>query len=280
MSAIPRWTLADLRARYELEPTLRDYFVEGNFDKDVLTRYAREHVPDKVVVYDIDSVDVPPAALIQHGFTEGNKQRVMVAAIELAPLPPACRCRFIVDRDLDHWFGALQSVPRLIWTEFTSIELYFFERCNLIALLVETAKANIPDWDRYEDSLIAILTELYVLRLADRELGWSLKWVKLERCMAWTEGRITFDAAEYVKRLLEVNKRARERKRFHESCCIWRERVSVDPRLCIRGRNLTDVLAWTVGKANGVAGFSSSDAFQRLFVLAAPTVGSLAGLLQ
>lgn len=279
MSTVPRWTLSDLRARYELEPTLRDYFVEGGFDKDVLTRCARKHSPD-IVIYEIDGVDVPAAVLAQHGFTEGNKQRVITAAIELAPLPPACKCRFIVDRDLDHWFGELLRVPRLIWTEFCSIELYFFERHTLIGLLVETAKARIPDWDPYQDTLIALLTEFYAFRLADRELGWSLTWVNPERCMNWTRGRIEFDSGDYIKRLLLANGRAKDKARFHEICQAWRERIRGDPRLCVRGRDLTELLAWTVRKANGVGGLSSSDTFQRLFVLAAPTIGGLAELLQ
>ena len=46
MSENTRWTINELRARYELEPTIRDVFVEGKFDQEILSsclRNAKQH---------------------------------------------------------------------------------------------------------------------------------------------------------------------------------------------------------------------------------------------
>ena len=49
-----RRTIAELVARYELEPTLRDVYVEGRFDSAVLTWLFRERGCVDAVVYEID----------------------------------------------------------------------------------------------------------------------------------------------------------------------------------------------------------------------------------
>lgn len=58
MNLIPRWTIDDLIARYELEPQLHDVFVEGEFDKDVLTECFRNVGTTHAVAYAVDTVEI------------------------------------------------------------------------------------------------------------------------------------------------------------------------------------------------------------------------------
>jgi len=266
---LPERTIEDLRTRYTLEPTLRDVIVEGNFDWDVITQCFRSSGAMDRVVYPIDSIEVPKEILDKYQLTTGNKQRVIALAKELASLPDFTAFRCVVDRDLDHWFGELETVRRLLWTEYCSIELYFFSSEIVRHIVVVTAEAKIVDWDRYFNSLIEILREFYALRLTDRELGCSLDWISPINYLNWNADAISFDLNTYLKRTLEKNCKANLLADFEASYGKWMEMLLGDPRQFIRGHDLIEILAWTVRNAKGIREFRSASIIKRSLVLLA-----------
>lgn len=275
MTDFARRTIYELVVRYELEPGLQDIFVEGQFDRDVLTSYFRAAKQIDRMVYEIDSVEVPAELLIKHGLTEGNKQRVIALSRELAEIPVECSYRCLVDKDLDHWFGPLEPTARLVWTEFCSIELNFFSDEILRDVLISAAKTKIALWDQYIESMTSTLCGLYALRLADRQLGWDLKWLSIDRCLSYKNSRVNFDFADYVDRLLKNNRKSHSKKQFETSVDEWKNKLVDDHRNFIRGHDLVELLAWTVNKFRGIKEFSTPVAIQRLFVLLAPKAGGL-----
>ena len=276
MTDLARRTIDELLVRYELEPELQDIFVEGQFDHDVLTSYFRSAKQIGRMVYEIDSVEVPAELLAKHGLTEGNKQRVIALSRELAKLPVECSYRCLVDKDLDHWFGQLESTARLVWTEFCAIELNFFSDEILRDVLISAARTKIALWEQYIESLTSTLCGLYALRLADRQLGWNMKWLSIDRCLSSTNSRVNFDFADYVDRLLRNNRKSHSKKQFESAVDDWKNILVDDHRNFIRGHDLVELLAWTVNKFRGIKEFSTPVAVQRLFVLLAPKAGGLA----
>lgn len=280
MTELARRTINELLARYELEPELNDIFVEGKFDQEVFSNYFRGSKQLNRMVYEIDSVEVPAEFLLKHGLTEGNKQRVIALSRELAKLPPESLCHCLVDRDLDHWFGPLESTDRLTWTEFCSIELHFFSDEILHDVLITTAKAKIIDWEKYTKSLIEALRNLYALRLADRELDWSLEWLPIDKYLSHQNSQIDLDLKNYIARLLQKNGKVKASKQFINSISVWQGKLSGDPRNYIRGHDFVELLAWTVNKFRGLKEFSKSLTIERLFVLLAPKVPGLVSALK
>lgn len=279
MTDIPQWTISDLLARYELEPTLKDVFVEGKFDADVLAQSFRVAQADDRIVYEVDLVDIPSSLLTEHGLLPGNKGRVIALAHELSRIKSECSYRCLVDRDLDHWFGPLERVTRLVWTEYCSIELYFFHTDILYDLLITTAKARIDDWDAFMQSIELALRAMYILRLADRSLAWSLDWITPDRCLRVREGRLEFDQSDYVTRLLMKNRRIAFRADFVREVANWQHKAVADPRNAIRGHDLLMVLAWVVDKFRGIKHFANELSLGRLFVLMGGRVPQLVALL-
>lgn len=270
MTAIERWTIEELITRYELEPGLKDVFVEGVFDQEVLSYCFRCAEQRNRAVYEIDTVDIPSELLVAHGLSEGNKQRVIALARELSRMPVIGSYWCLVDRDLDHWFGVLERTPRLIWSDFCSIELYLFTEEVLYDVLVTTAKTKILNWAEYLQSFLSVLKSLYAMRAADRELGWKLQWLGPERCLSRDNSSVVLERSGYIDRLLMKNRRMSERSRFCDVVSEWCERFSGDCRLYIRGHDFVDLIAWSVSAFGGIKSFSSSEAIQRLFVLLAP----------
>jgi hypothetical protein len=279
MTGPVRRTIEEIIARYELEPMLRDIYVEGMFDQEVVSRCLRHADKPDRIVYQVDVVEVPVELLKKYGMTDGNKQRVVTLARALGEViaNPSYRC--LVDRDLDHWFGALDEIPGLVWTEYCATELYFFTDEILRDLLVVAARSKIEDWGKFTTSLIEALSALYAMRLADHELQWTMAWLSPEKHVKAKGSRIDFASTEYIARLLMKNRRSASAAEFESSFSKWRKRLSGDPRSFIRGHDLIEILCWVIRAFRGLKELASEVAVERILLLNASKVGGLAEIL-
>lgn len=272
MSEIARRTIAELSARYELEPQLNDVFVEGSFDREVLTNCQQQI---SRAIYEIDSVDVPATTLQKYGLTSGNKQRVIALARELAALDGRVRFVCLVDKDLDHWFGPLETVDRLRWSIYCSIELHFLTQEIVRDILLTTGRARIVNLEAFLSSMIAVLRDLYILRLAGRQTSLTLHWVTLRKYLSRDGDCIRFARENYAFALLTTNGCAARRTDFDAACANWAQRISGDARDHARGHDFVTLLAWAMQEFNGQREFSTEQAIKRLLVLLARSVPTL-----
>lgn len=274
MSDMHRWTIPELQARYSLEPELNDVFVEGSYDREVLSA-AFEKLNRPEIFYEIDSVEVPPETLHQLGLTSGNKQRVVALAKEFESLDPDAKVTCLVDRDLDHWLGATENTARLKWTVYCSIESHFMTREIIVDVVLTTARARIGDSNTFVDSLVRVLKELYAMRLADRELGLSLKWVALRKYLSSSGAAIHLDTARYITATLNASAALGSKEKFLASVQKWAKKFDCDVRMAARGHDYTELLAWAVSEFEGHKSFIQQTAIERLFVLLAKTVPTI-----
>ncbi|KAA6455970.1 hypothetical protein DYQ86_26150 [Acidobacteria bacterium AB60] len=273
-----RRKLEEILARYDLEPELQDVYVEGSFDKEVLSRCFKKANHTDRIVYEIDSVEITAEALMRQGLTEGNKQRIIALSRALDNLQREFRCRCLVDRDLDHWFGSLERNRALVWTEYCSIELYFLTHEALHDLLCVAAKARIEDLNEFVESLATCLIDLYTMRLADRDLKWLMDWLPTAKHLKASGSSVLFDSEEYAKRLLMKNGRFSQFEIFIEARRRWRSRLTGDARNSARGHDLVEVLAWVVRAFGGIKEFASTLAIERMFLLIVPKIDGLMSL--
>lgn len=280
MSDVPRRNIDELLARYELEPSLKDIYVEGLFDKEILLNCLKESKEQDFSVYEIDTVNIPQEIISKYALTSGNKQRVIALAKELALIEEDASYRCIADRDLDHWISDLEAVPRLTWTEHTSIELYFFTPEILNEILIVSARAKINDMALYTTSLIDTLKALYSLRLADKNLNLNLEWVDINKSLSIMEGKITFDEQGYIRRLLSKNSMMANYELFTTEASEWKEKLTGDPRGYIRGHDLTDTLAWSIEKFKGIKDLATRTVVERQILLLAAKIKEILNLIR
>lgn len=270
MTGTIRRSIDELRTRYELEPAIRDVYVEGDFDCDVLSRRLSDRQESlDVVVYPIDTVEIPSGILRGYGLTTGNRQEVIALARELADLPEVSSFRCIVDRDLDHWLGALEQTARLIWTRYCALELYLFSEEALNEMLIVAARSRIADFAQFIGSLVEVLRRLYAIRLADRELGWAMEWLDSTKHLSARDSQIVFNEPEYSRRLLLKNGRFDRRDDFETRKDAWLTKLVGDPRNYIRGHDLITLLAWAIRAFRGHKELANERFVERLFVLGA-----------
>lgn len=279
MSSIARWSLDELRARYELEPELNDLYVEGTLDREILAQ-ASKPAEKLIAIYEVDCVELPSDLLSRHGLTTGNKQRVIALSRELSSLPASVHVRCLADRDLDHWFAPLEENARLKWTAFCSIEGHYLASTLISDVLITTGRAKIKRLEQFVDSLYTVLKHLYALRLADRQLGLALSWPSFRKYLSSAPDVVSLDSAKYTTALLTSCGKAKHRKDFERAHVDWLGKLTCDVRLAARGHDLTELLAWALSEFSGDREFASSKAIERLFVLLARSVDTLRDELQ
>ena len=279
MSPDNRWSINELLARYELEPELVDIFVEGTFDKEVLSHSTSTH-RDGPTFYEINTVDVPSVLLERHALTLGNKQRLIALSKELCRLPEDSKVVCLVDRDLDHWFGEIAGTRRLKWTMFCSLESHFLTSETIKDIAITTCRVKVTRLDQFTDSLLSTLRLLYALRLADRELELNLKWVALRKYLKRVEDAVMFDTKKYTIALLTSNSMGSWKDRFESATSEWVKKLTCDIRLASRGHDYTALLAWAISAFGGEKEMANEVAVERLFVLLAKAVPTLSDELQ
>lgn len=274
MSEIAKRTVTELAARYELEPQLADVYVEGSFDREILSACQRDTTISRVI-YEIDTVDIPSSTLQKYGLTSGNKQRVIALACELAMLGDQVQFDCLVDKDFDHWFGPLQTVGRLRWSMYCSMELHFLTKEIVRDILLTTGRAKIKNLDNFLDSLVVVLRDLYVLRLADRQTSLTLRWVALRRYLSRDGDYIRFARGAYAVAVLASNQCTARRTEFDDACGYWSQNIAGDFRDYARGHDFVALLAWAMQVFDGHKEFATEQAIQRLLVLLARNVPTL-----
>ncbi|MBL8922195.1 MAG: hypothetical protein JNJ54_25320 [Myxococcaceae bacterium] len=200
---LPRWTIDEIRARYELEPSLRDFFVEGSFDQELFERAAIGQGSKDVRIYSIDSVEIPNERLVALNLTEGQKQRVIVLGNLLGKLSKTPKAKCLVDRDTDLFFGSLHDGPVLHSISVCTIESHFLSEPSLSRILTTGCKIKVESESRLFDSIYVTIRWLFALRLAERELGLPLKWIPLRKYLAKETGALRFDDVKYLKAILQ-----------------------------------------------------------------------------
>lgn len=261
MADLPRRSIEDIKTRYFVEPTLRDVYVEGDFDKRALNSWCEKNAEKLIVSYEIDSVDIPFEILEKYGLTEGRKQRVIALAKELEELQ-CDNYKCLVDKDLDHWFDAIEDIPQLVWTDYSSLEMYFFSESLIKTILVDISNSKINDWSAFYDSFLLVLKQLYSIKLTDRAMGINGNWCDIRKSLSSPKGTLIFDSIGYInKNLISFGIKSRSDE-FISAFTEWFEKLDCDPRLCIRGHDFVELMYSAVKEYKGMKNFQDAEALQ------------------
>lgn len=269
MSNVVRRTLEELLARYEFEPELRDIYVEGEFDSDMLTASLGDELNEHYI-YSIETVDIPAEILQVYSLTSGNKQRIIALAKELeSKIEGEFNYLCLTDRDLDQWFGEMEVIRNHKWTTFSSLEMHFFTEEFLRHHLRTVCRAKIESFDNFFESFTEVLRKVFSLRCVDRELGLNLRWIPIEKCVFKNNGSLGFDFEEYISRTLHKSGMFYRLDSVKDGVERWNSNLSGDPRQFVRGHDFVQLLSWVIKNFGGIKDISTEVAVYRLFVGAA-----------
>jgi hypothetical protein len=240
-----RHSIAELITRYELEPDLRDLYVEGDRDRFLLKWFFKRIGRRGVTVYLIESsVDVPAALLARHG-GHGNRGRIIALCVELASALPNTgkAVRGLIDKDYSEILGTIPTARFLIVTEFSCLECYAIGERTLDKFCHLYLGYIVPR--EHFDEMFGILAELFLLRAAKIALTNSAVWPdSFARLCRLNRGRVYFSRAEFVDRLLNAAAGAIERYALEEKVTELRAKLSIDFRQHLNGHDLIQLFSW------------------------------------
>lgn len=245
-----RRTIEELITRYEFEPGLKDIYVEGIEDKDILEGMIEEYKITGVSVYEISSIYVPA----ELGEENNNRTRLIKLSMKFVgafcgkSLCLAC----IIDSDFNYISGHSENNIFLYVTDYANIEMYFFstrifeklnKQCLGGRMGITTQMIN--------NSMLPILQSLFIIRYINSSSAWRMECLSFEKLISFKNGRLNFNREEYIKRYLNKNRRLTEIADFQNKI----EQVSIpdgfDPRCFIHGHDFLNLLRYMLNNICG-----------------------------
>lgn len=247
-----RRTIAELEARYVLEPSLRDIYVEGPSDR-VLVELALKCLGEssRIRAYEVDTVDVPAALLEKRSLLGGNKGRLLALADELAikstrDLQSSAAC--LADLDLDGILGTCRDYPLLVYTVGLSLDVVLTEPAVVQKLLSVVLLGFPQPAERLLDQLLPVLNERVLHRLAAAQLGIETEPQALAKSCTFDGWKLEFHASTFVRRYLEKARSVPLQSRFLESVEGNREAISREPRKYVHMGDFFELLHFCLRK--------------------------------
>lgn len=254
-----RRTIPELINLYELEPEIRDVWVEGPSDKSIYSWFFNETVSKRVDVKVIDEANVGSEILEKYGLSSGNKQRVIALAFELDSALRNSECATytaIADKDSDEFQLSTPYTGSLVYTDFTSVELYFFDEVFLQKFFTLCLGLDDIDINQVMAGITNAGEELFFFRLASERLSLSLKWVPIDRLLSCNERYVEINAGQLCDKLMQKNKCWFRREEFLSQVENIRANKKSECRNQINGHDFVKLLHWPQKKAFGaLSGF-------------------------
>ncbi len=238
-----RRTIDELVTLYELEPDLRDIYVEGPSDKAILEGLLEEIGISGVSVSDISSVDIP-ADPGNEDDEDGNRDRVVKLAkalgeaLENSDVRLAC----IVDSDFDHLTASDGSAAFLLKTDYANMEMYFFSAHVMEKLNRRCFRNRRITESMRQAFMVPTLQLLFRIRYANFELGWKLKKLPFDGFVSLKGDAFDFDGERYVREYVTKNGRYPDRSAFSQKVSGVAFPSELDPRCFIHGHDFTILL--------------------------------------
>ncbi|MHC0613779.1 DUF4435 domain-containing protein [Komagataeibacter oboediens] len=254
---LPRRKIDEIALRYELEPELKDTYVEGTTDKTILDMSFRGVDNDRVF-YPIDGIDIPASILEKHNLTSGNRQRVIALSKELN-LSPSSKVKFLIDKDTNQWIRNDIHAINLIYTKYCDMECHFISEQIIKDILINCGNAKIPNWSAFFSSFIKSLKKIYAIRLslADMDLNLSLSGVV--NSLIYGKTNIDFNNKDYLLKSCLKNNCIEKKNDIQEKYDFWIKKIDgEDIKNVCRGHDFIDVMSWSIKKFKGKKNFSES----------------------
>lgn len=258
---LPSRTLDELVTFHEYEPDELTVLTEGPADRGFFTWFLDASGLQRVVVYDITSLDISVAEVLEQGYENSNRGRVLVtaAAARRAGIR-SCQLVCIVDKDLDSLLERSIDEPHVVVTDFACLEMYAWNPRTLSKFLslnrAGTSAQNILE------NLRSVLHRLFLTRGANALLAWSLQAVDWTRSVEICEDVVAFNETDYIKRYLMRNGRMSSVDDFTDMISTLSTRLNGDSRDFINGQDCIEATSWFLRKTKSswsLKGFALRD---------------------
>lgn len=244
----PQFEITDLVTQYYLHPELRDFFVEGQRDKEFYQRFLdKSGCVMEGHCYEVRCVNIHPEFLKKHKLSfKCERDKVITLALELAQALPknSMQVTCIADVDFGYLLNTLVDCQLLLYTDYTCLEMYTLTR-EVLGKFLAVGVVGFPiAADKVIKEISSILVDLFLIRATNIDLGLSMTWLGLKgrRFKVENDGTMHFDTKKFVRHYLEYNNMPCDEKKFWMRFGELKKRLSGDLRRFIRGHDYVEVM--------------------------------------
>lgn len=211
-TSIEKRKISELITLYTLEPELNDIYVEGPSDKCLLNRFLNNN-NGIVNIIEINDIDFSELYKNLPNLKSNCKNKIIELSNQLESnfSNSLSQVMCIVDRDFDDFLSRIIINSYLHYTDFSSIELYFFNQ-NSFNIFFKDILHGFPfNSEHIIAQLKPVLNDIFNVKLAllnvfgcDFETN-DYDFKKLI-IIDKTNGTISFDPKDYIYRFLNTKK--------------------------------------------------------------------------
>ena len=251
MTSELRRTLDELVVLYELEPGLRDLYVEGDTDLHFFRWFLRRAGLRDFRVYSIRSVHIEEHLLANHAMCGGNKARVLETARHLSSSLSAQNYRhaFVVDRDFDTVLGETRNVVGgLFVTDYSCLESYAYSSDTLqkffeLHLYKDHELGRLLP-SRWAEALLL----MFSVRAVVQRAVWKRSWATAKRIpftpqCTFVDHTLRFDLDMHATKLLNKNAWPITKLAFVTEVRGIAKQLHADARNSLHGHDFLELLA-------------------------------------
>ncbi len=251
MSSETRRSINELITLHELEPTLKEVFVEGLTDVQILRWFMDANSCSSVPVYSVDTVEVTAFHLAKYNLTSNNRNRLFVLAHELKSdkIDLVDRILCIIDKDLNSLIVESIDTNVLILTDYSSLEMYTFSSEPLGKFLTIYCRGYPISAADMMKQIAPTLKELFLIRATNEDLRLQLSPLEFQKYCVMRGREVASARDRYLSAYLNKNGKRGEFDSFLEHVDRFRQSVLGEERNFIHGHDYVNLLAWYLSQS-------------------------------
>lgn len=257
----------ELISVYELEPELKDIYVEGLTDKSLISYFFDEEDVD-VSVYEISEIDFSEYVEQNPQIYRNHRNQILfLSSILTSKVETSSKVAMIVDLDFFQLDNDIDiNCFHLFPTDYSCLEAYAFNVEHLdkfFKLFLQRLNIN--------SSLILNeieepLKDLYVIRYISKK--YNLQKLDLDRVFKVDKKAmsVSFDTSDYVHKLLNKNSLLSIKENFIEQFHKIKQQLNQDIRFNINGHDFVYLLYLYLKKATNIKFINEKTIERALFL--------------
>jgi hypothetical protein len=258
-------TLEEIKAKYTLEPYLKDIYVEASSDQAILKWFFNSLGFYDVQVFCIDLVNIPETIFVKYNLRLNSNQSLVIALSEELSIIPKHMAKCLADADFDRYLKLLRKNSVLKYTDYTSMEMYFLNNDHIKKFSILELGYKLTLESKLLRNILATLKCLFVYRLANLSLGWKLVWInKIDDYIEVKKDGVIFNSSKFLDNYLLPRKKHKEI--FLKKVKEISDNLDTDIRNNIRGHDFTDMLYKVSHRIKGMKRFRHFDDFEKALI--------------
>jgi hypothetical protein len=237
-----RRTIAEWTTLLELEPSLRNIFVEGENDQRLLQAVFRARRCTNVSVRLIQEVQIPERLIRRTAFNSGNRARLLAfaSAVEAQISRPIDNVRCVVDLDCDAILPTTYQGKLVCFTDSANMLAHFaeYEPIRHVTAAVYGHELDEGDFETIVDAALF----LFSFRVVKYSLFPEASQIDHYRSLTLDGGRLRFDRRDYIWRFAMANGLQNEMRSLFDRASDLRARLRLDARRYMNSHDFLSLL--------------------------------------